>query len=446
MLEIDSQKGQMENMSKESSRDKKKILEEEEYLSILEKIVERDFYPELEKLRLRTSYLDALESNDVEKLRQVQLALEGSGSSTQCSSLEDTDAIEKADGSNILLSSTNETLDTFLAKNTSEDNASFDKIMEATREKRKLLRDWMYYGNQMLTLEESKNGNNLQSNKGKSKCITDKIPKRTEMWPYVVKNNLMYNPAGLELTEEEREKKKLDSKQIIHSNTRFQSDPFNTVAYQTSMQNALEERDRLCKITKKVGVDGQLENTSSSNAVEKLAEYDYVDTPSPQPGVDASPLMTWGAIEGTPLHIANTPSHLSQGPKFKIHEIQPREQIAISLADKVGKRYREERKKALAVATSSIFSPKNTPRNGSRTAERLSKLTPAAQKLVRNATSSTRTDQSLRASYTPTPTNISKKNSSLTPIVKAPGSSRIKTPGSTSGSSITDNLLDIPKC
>ena len=50
------------------------------YLKILESIVERDFYPELTKLKLRMSYLNALESNDLEKLRQIQLLLEKRGS------------------------------------------------------------------------------------------------------------------------------------------------------------------------------------------------------------------------------------------------------------------------------------------------------------------------------------------------------------------------------
>lgn len=46
------------------------------YFQVLDKIVERDFYPELTRLKLTTAYVEALDSNDVERLRQIQLQLE----------------------------------------------------------------------------------------------------------------------------------------------------------------------------------------------------------------------------------------------------------------------------------------------------------------------------------------------------------------------------------
>ena len=43
------------------------------YFQNLEKIIVRDFYPDLPKLQAQAEYLDALKNNDVVKLRQIQI-------------------------------------------------------------------------------------------------------------------------------------------------------------------------------------------------------------------------------------------------------------------------------------------------------------------------------------------------------------------------------------
>ena len=48
------------------------------FSKVVDKIIERDFFPHLTKLQLQTEYLDALSSNDVEKLRQIELKLDRS--------------------------------------------------------------------------------------------------------------------------------------------------------------------------------------------------------------------------------------------------------------------------------------------------------------------------------------------------------------------------------
>lgn len=40
-------------------------------LQSLNKIIQRDFFPELPKLQAQHEYLDAVEHNDVEKLREI---------------------------------------------------------------------------------------------------------------------------------------------------------------------------------------------------------------------------------------------------------------------------------------------------------------------------------------------------------------------------------------
>lgn len=69
-------------------------------------------------------------------------------------------------------------------------------------------------------------------------------------------------------------------------------------------------------------------------------------------GVDASPFMTWGTIEGTPfrLDVGNISMDSTPGPTFKIPEPKKREVLALKLAEKASKRHREERRQAQAAS------------------------------------------------------------------------------------------------
>ena len=71
-------------------------------------------------------------------------------------------------------------------------------------------------------------------------------------------------------------------------------------------------------------------------------------------GVDASPLMTWGTIEGTPLHI-DTDVSSTPGQVFKIPKESIRDGIGLKLASKATKSQREKKKAAMAQATSTIL-------------------------------------------------------------------------------------------
>lgn len=75
--------------------------------------------------------------------------------------------------------------------------------------------------------------------------------------------------------------------------------------------------------------------------------------------MDASPLMTWGQIEGTPFKLDGSDTPILPGPAqggFKMPEPPKRERIAHALADKVSERYRDRKRKALQAAKQQLNS------------------------------------------------------------------------------------------
>lgn len=130
----------------------------------IESIIERDFFPDLEKLKLQQAYYDALRNNDTESLRDLYLKYSSLLSRTNRQTAPSTPAFfdtpitKKKDKSELPYSNdepptsgevnqvlnsdkkaiTAGSLDKFLAENTSEDNISFEVIMNDADKKNKL--------------------------------------------------------------------------------------------------------------------------------------------------------------------------------------------------------------------------------------------------------------------------------------------------------------------
>lgn len=311
-------------------------------------------------------------------------------------------------------------LDEFFRRYTSEDNESFSKIMEKVNRKRN-----EKYG---YLLEcgstEGNTGNNLIENGNKrEKCSTDGYgtsdqPVHTlDGWKYTAKNLLMYHPADrgeAPLTEEERDLRlKGLTKEICRSNTRFHAkamdddemkdDDTVAVLYAPVAGGtpvAISSRD-IDKVKKYDLEDLRKTPNRFYAETEKKADngYSFVKTPSPAPGVDESPFITWGEIEGTPLRLEaeDTPIDIGgsgNGPQFKIPMPPSRDVKAHSLSREAARKIRERTK---------MFQkpPLHSPVRGGSASPSARTLSPAAQKFMRNAIakSSHSIDESLRASY-----------------------------------------------
>ncbi|WAQ94745.1 ESS2-like protein [Mya arenaria] len=241
-----------------------------------------------------------------------------------------------------------------------------------------------------------------------------------DTWKYKIKNALMYIPDGEDYSAAELvELKKKIPRKIVHENTRFQDNPWNSVRNKEAMKQAASDKALL--FSGKIGHDGK---EVEVGITPRVNGYGFVATPSPAPGVEDSPFMTWGEIEGTPFQLTNeTPLMPSDAPAFKIPAVPHRDKLALELAEKASKQHRDKKENALKLAS----------------------------RLAR-----TGTDKALRASYSPSPSRTPgdktpKLTPKLTPKNKTPvySSSPRSTPGSKRDASevpsLTDNLLHIPK-
>uniref|UniRef100_A0A8B9LZT7 Ess-2 splicing factor homolog n=1 Tax=Accipiter nisus TaxID=211598 RepID=A0A8B9LZT7_9AVES len=435
----------------------KKILDEEAYIESLEKIIQRDFFPDVEKLRAQKEYLEAEENGDLEKMRQIAIKFGSSlgkssrdtpapyvtpatfetpevhpgglplGNKAKAGVKAAEEGEAEKDDKDALPS-----LDSFLAKHTSEDNASFEQIMEVAKEKEKVKHAWLYSAEDEYAQRRNEN---LALPSAEQQAL-ENVKAGLETWEYTARNTLMYYPTGV--PDEDDVFKK--PREVVHRNTRFVKDPFSQAVSKSQLQQAAALNAQYKQ--GKVGPDGKELIPQESP---KVNGYGFVATPSPAPGVNESPFMTWGEIESTPLRLEGSETPYvdrTPGPAFKILEPGRRERLGLKMANEVAAKNRAKKQEALRKVTENLASL--TPKGLSPA------MSPALQRLV-NRTASKYTDKALRASYTPSPAHTG------TPGYKTPASGPhtptstpqsgtvSQTPVSQDTTSITDNLLQLPK-
>ena len=180
------------------------------------------------------------------------------------------------------------TLDKFLAKNTSEDNSSFEQIMETSAQKHREKYQWLYKKEQeqkerkeeILALPAPEDGDQFKY---------EDRPSMIETWNYTNKNALMYYPEGVDASVQEKiEGKYIKRQQILHANSRFNKDQYPDKSCDDKL--AAAAATRLAAQQGKVGVDGQVQG---SNETPMVKGYSFVATPSPAPGMELSNTIVW---------------------------------------------------------------------------------------------------------------------------------------------------------
>lgn len=480
---------------------KLKVLDEDAYTSEIGKIIERDFFPDVPKLRAQNEYLDALEENNLTKLKELQERYQHRGSvrsvlrSIQTPSTFETPSLEPCvtpapsesghasdkqglsgdiggavpgsreaccdDGGLSESGSSQLSLDAFLHKHTSEDNASFEVMVTEAERRHREKNAWMYRDEQaeaapldaMLEGPAAKpalKGSSPTSQGPEEK--DDGMSKAVVTWRYTNKNSLMYIPQGAALTAEER-RERGPGRTILHAHTRLEQSPFDERANRAALAQAADAQAKA--LEGKLGVDGR--ELQPGTGSPKVGGFGFVATPSPAPGVNETPLLTWGEIEGTPFLLDGSDTPLPRnpgGPQFRIPEPRSRERLALSLADGAARRSAARKNAALDRARSSLLSPRMSPSPKSPLA-RLGTMSPAARHLASAKLGISKgMDRALRASYTPghTPTMATPGTPGGTPspLVPSPASRRDAVrrepypAGSSEASLLTDNLLRLP--
>lgn len=192
-------------------------------------IVRRDFFPDVEKLESQVGTSSSQAENDLQTPLPSQNDIEAGLS-----------------------------LDQYLNKYESEDDASFSDMLAKSMELHHQKHAWLH--------EKEKEYAIMGSNKQQAGL---------DSWTYTAKNSLMYIPDGVENSAVEIVHGTSKTKEIVHSNTRLPAQ------FVQKYQNA-STSDCTKKLSEKVGVDGRMLSIEESP---KVNGYGFLATPLIVPGI-----------------------------------------------------------------------------------------------------------------------------------------------------------------
>ncbi|KAJ8949201.1 hypothetical protein NQ318_021694 [Aromia moschata] len=285
-------------------------------------------------------------------------------------------------------------LDQYLNVHTSQDNESFEEILVESERKHRQKYSYLYNEEEKSEEEQKKL---LALPSIEQQAIEPEKKLNVDTWTYKNKNYIMYTPDGVELTQEEERELNKRRHEVVYSNTRLVVNPFNEVQSKETINELAKTQAKV--LDGKIGIDGK---EILKPETPKVGGFSFVRSPSPSPSILGSPLMTWGEIEGTPFRLdgSDTPLPRSQGPSFKMSEPPRREQLALALAEKVGEKNRDQKRRNIDAQRRQLASP--SPRPNTSAIDRLATMSPAARKLA-TCRLKLGVNSDLRSAYSPSP-------------------------------------------
>ncbi|TPX34157.1 hypothetical protein SmJEL517_g03131 [Synchytrium microbalum] len=386
----DTNSRQLATTSSSSSYYKKRpaptVLEEDDYVEQMSNIIERDFFPDLKKIKVQNGYLAAIEEGDIAKARHLAVEIAriktgkvNSGAST-ASSIGGATPLRPGgetpftpaqplagplppsavtDPITTQTITSNLSLDAFQNKYTSEDNASFSKIVESSNDAKRERYKWIYDKDtsnlvlessapQLLITNGGSNDATTSSNIGGSNIdIDDTTPsadiKQIASWKqFKARNALMYFPEGFQEIDpafKSTDRNSTNVKSISHHATRLQPAP-STTSILTNSQERLKTDNLWREMAKATPA---LFPSVGGSASPQVNGFGYVpSTPLINPADldDEQLIMTWGEVAATPLLLDSglEPDDGTHGPRFRMNPTPRRDQLGYDLADKRSKR------------------------------------------------------------------------------------------------------------
>ncbi|RHZ61076.1 splicing factor ESS-2 family protein [Aspergillus thermomutatus] len=439
------------------------VLDEDVYTNALSEIIARDYFPGLLEEQVKQEYLDALESKDREwilssKKRLTDLlktpgrARSRSGMTPRLHGTERPDhtpAGWQGDTPRSVISTTTTTtaiaqttpkdipdvtnlgLMAFQAKYTSEDNESFNKLLDKQNAKRQEKYAWLWSGNKIPTARQiahrQREAKRIAAQGGITerqlaiKTDLDARPAKPDTWKSRPENSLMFMPSSIEDTHETISQKaeavsRAGPKRVVHENTRL---PEPSVQHGSAAAEGNDVPPSPSISAIKDAIAGRPRFTESEagyagGETPRVNGYAFVDEDEPEPDYNhtAAETSELTSLSGDDLRLLGA-SDSTPNP-FSIRENRKREDLHHRMVDRVARTKRAE-KAAREVRTPVTPRFASSPRLdfGLRTPAAADSsgqgkvLTPAAQKLLQRVGSTPRpaasSSSSLRNMWTPTP-------------------------------------------
>uniref|UniRef100_A0A0N5BKT2 Uncharacterized protein n=1 Tax=Strongyloides papillosus TaxID=174720 RepID=A0A0N5BKT2_STREA len=352
------------------------VLDERTFIKGLETIIERDYYPELKKLRAQKEYVDAVRDGDTEKIEELKRCYSVRTLNQSAPSAVETPRDDASDNEDEKVEKEPRTLldnhnvDSYLNQYTSEDNRDFNNILEKQNGDLKKSHKWIFNA---IEDHNKKHESMLKSLPGADEqaiAIANNERSKTQQpigWKATLKNGFFDPPEEAPLTVAEFiQQEKMNQKIINKEATRLSKDVFNN-------QQIEKVKPRFDIFNKQTGVDITGKRIEEDKVIEQI--LDGIDN---QEGGGNSPEMTWGYIDGTPFRLdGNDIANVgSSTPAFRIADISEKEQIARDLIDNIIAS--KEAKKRENLPTSS-----NASVRSNSFSSRIMGMTPASQKLLK---------------------------------------------------------------